>query len=365
MVTRADLEYEQPKMDSAAETYGSIDWGGNLLFAPGAKDYNKQIEKATRQLQDTQSDIAWENYEGAQGAADKNQGLWDTYANQLAPQLGGFYGDVKGRDRATTDQYVDAMGQWTNPADLFKDPAFMQYVGDAKNHAFRSDAAKSAQTDALSQLKGQTGLKETAQEKLMREMARRHQEQNERGNREAMNQNLKARGAYGSGAEILGNLMSAQGTGQQRSLENMQANANAQQRAMAALGQYTQAGAQLGSQDLQEGQMANQMDQFNNTLQQQYNNFKGQQQIGATNAGNTEQRTRATGVANAQLGQTGRERQDFGAEQGYRRDLASGGIDVGTNNQKMKTDAGGALSGELGKQVATLQSQAKDEGIFG
>jgi hypothetical protein len=257
------------------------------------------------------------------------------------------------------------MGNWQNPADLFKDPNFMSYVGDAQNHAFRSGEAKNAQSSALGQLGALTDTKETAQERLMREMARRQQEQNERGNREALNQGLKARGAYGSGAELLGNAMSQQGTGQQRSLENMQANAGAQARAMQALGQYTAAGQAMGAQDLQEGSLANAMDQFNNQLHQQYNNFKGQQQIGAVNAGNTEQRTRATGVANAQLGETGRERGDFTSANDIKSGLATGTMGTNTAGQTLQSGAATDLSKELGTEASTLESKAKDTGFLG
>jgi hypothetical protein len=357
--------YAQPKMDKAAETYGKFDLGGNLLFAPGAADYNRQIDDSVRDIQGTQSDIAWENYNGANDVANENKGIWGDYASGISGKIDPFFRGVGKQDQATTDQYVGAMGQWQNPADLFKDPKFMSYVGDAQNHAFRSGQAKDAQSSALGQLSALTGTKETAQERLMREMARRKQEQNERGNREALASSLKARGGYGSGAEILGNAMSQQGTGEQRSLENMQANAGAQQRAMAALGQYTAAGQAMGAQDLQEGAYANAMDQFNNNLQQQYNNFKGQQQIGAVNAGNTEQRTRATDVANAQLGNTGRQRADFGTADTMKHGLATGGMDVNTAGQSLKSGAGGDLSKQLGTEASTLESRKKDEGFFG
>jgi hypothetical protein len=358
-------EYAQPKANKAAETYGKFDLGGNLLFNPGAAEWNQQIDNTVRDIQGTQADIAWENYDDANRVAGENADIWSDYATGAKGKIDPFFSGVGERDKATTGEYVDAMGKWTNPADLFKDPKFMQYVGDAQNHAFRSGQAKDAQSSALGQLGALTSTKETAQERLMREMARRKQEQNERGNREALNASLKARGAYGSGAEILGNAMSQQGTGEQRSEENMRANAGAQARAMAALGQYTAAGQAMGAQDLQEGQYANAMDQFNNNLEQQYNNFKGQQQIGATNSGNQQQMARATGVANAKYGQTGRERGDFATADSMKQGLAKGSMDVGTAGQAMKQGAGGALDKHLGTEVATLESKAKDEGFFG
>jgi hypothetical protein len=357
--------YAQPKMDSAADTYSKIDWGGNLLFAPGAADYNKQIDNAVRDIQGTQADIAWENYDNANRVAGENTDTWGNYAKGIEGKISPFFQGVGAKDQAATDQFVDAMGKWQNPADLFKDPNFMSYVGDAQNHAFRSGEAKNAQSSALGQLGALTGTKETAQERLMREMARRKQEQNERGNREALASSLKARGGYGSGAEILGNAMSQQGTGEQRSLENMQANAGAQQRAMAALGQYTAAGQAMGAQDLQEGSLANAMDQFNNNLHQQYNNFRGQQQVGAVNSGNQQQMARATGVANAQFGNTGRQRSDFATEDAMKQGLAKGTMGTNTEGAQLQTGAGEGLSKQLGTEASTLESKRKDEGFFG
>lgn len=363
MVTR-NTSRTVPKMDPDAQTMADIDPVGDWIWGYGASGYNKQIADLVRELQGTQEDIAWENYDSAQDVANDNLDTWGDYADYMKGVLPGFYEGVGKRDAAATDEYVGALGDWTNPADLFSDPNFMKYVGDAKNHAFRSDAAKEAQLGALGQLKSLTDTKETPQERLMREMARREMEQNMRGDREALARDLKARGAYGSGAEILGGLMSQQEHAQRRSLENMQANANAQSRAMAALGQYSQTAQGVGAQDLQEGAYANAMDQFNNTLEQQYNNFRGAQQVAATNAGNQEGRARATDTYGARTGQTARERSDFGAMTGTQGALAKGTIGNRTDQQKLVSDAGAVLSGELGKQAASAEAQAKDEGLF-
>ncbi len=135
------------------------------------------------------------------------------------------------------------------------------YTGPSK--AKRSKADLAAQKQAQGKLWGLTDTKETAEEKLMRELARRSMEADLRGQREAQAQNLKERGVYGSGAEVAGFLGTQQELAQRRALEEMKANQNAQQRALAALGQYQTGAFKAGDQSIAEGTQQNLTEQFN------------------------------------------------------------------------------------------------------
>jgi hypothetical protein len=170
--------------------------------------------------------------------------------------------------------------QLKSKLDAIQDPEAKAALAPVVNAAFRSDATKASQQDALSKLNALTGIKETAEERLMREVARRNQENQMGAQRKATMANLAARGQLGSGAELANMLGAQASTSSNRVLEEMSANANAQKRAIDALGKYGDMGLQLGNQDITEGAQANQTNQFNNNLTEQHNQFvtKNQQQ---------------------------------------------------------------------------------------
>jgi hypothetical protein len=72
----------------------------------------------------------------------------------------------------------------------------------------------------------------------MYEMSRRQQEQDESAVRSALDTQMQRRGAFSSGSAIARSALGAQQTSQNRMLQDMQANAMAQQRAMQALQGY-------------------------------------------------------------------------------------------------------------------------------
>lgn len=160
-----------------------------------------------------------------------------------------------------------------------KDPDAVGYVGDITSEAIVSDAAKAAQKFAMDKLQANTDVKETAEEKLMRELARRKMEGQMKGDRDAMAQSLKSRGVYGSGAELASQLGAQSETANRRAFEELAAQANAQQRAMNALKNYSDAGFALGAQDLGQGRMHDIVNQTNQQLKQQGEQFKAKQQI--------------------------------------------------------------------------------------
>lgn len=98
--------------------------------------------------------------------------------------------------------------------------------------------AYAAAVDARNQLKTLTNPQVTAQEKLMYELSRQQQEQDERGTREALQTDAQRRGVSGVGTEIARSALGAQQTSRNRMLQDMQANAQAQSRAMDALQGY-------------------------------------------------------------------------------------------------------------------------------
>lgn len=131
------------------------------------------------------------------------------------------------------------------------------------NAAFRKEETLKQQQQSQDKLWGLTDVQETAQERLMREMARRSMETDLRAQREAQAQNLKERGVYGSGAELAGFLGAQQELAQRRSLEEMAASKNAQERAIQALGKFGEHAVSIGNQDIAEGTQENLHNQFN------------------------------------------------------------------------------------------------------
>ncbi len=166
--------------------------------------------------------------------------------------------------------------------------------------------ARNAQKQAMDKTFALTDTKETAEEKFMREMARRNMETDLRGQREAQASNLRTRGAYGSGAELAGFLGSQQELAQRRSLEEMGANANAAQRSLKAIGQYSDQGFQLGQQDLQQGGLQDVNSRFNSDSQQNFQKHKTKTQQEENQA----ESTRIATKADASTGLSDREAND-------------------------------------------------------
>jgi hypothetical protein len=183
---------------------------------------------------------------------------------------GGTPGLVGGFDTAEKGQLA-AEKQLEDALNGIQDPNLAKYVGDVQSQANVSDRARDATSSALQQLSALTNPQETAQEKLIRENARRNMENQMKSDRDAMAQSLKQRGAYGSGAELARQLDTQQEAASRRALEEMGANAGASQRAMQALGQFSDLGVALGNQDLQGGHMRDLVNQANQQMQEQHN----------------------------------------------------------------------------------------------
>lgn len=180
----------------------------------------------------------------ANGSLDQTSRAAQAYANAQ---------DVANQNRAARD--LEAAGQGSLNVDLgnireldkLRDPdtiGGMQALLDAAYgskdiHVGQEDPeAYAAAVDARNQLKALTSPTVTAQEKLMYELSRQQQEQDERGVREALETDAARRGVSGIGTTIARQGIAAQQTSRNRMLQDMQANAQAQARAMDALQGY-------------------------------------------------------------------------------------------------------------------------------
>jgi len=135
--------------------------------------------------------------------------------------------------------------------------------GSKDIHVGQEDpGAYAAAVDARNQLKALTNPQVTAQEKLIYELSRQQQEQDERGMREALETDAARRGTSGIGTTIARSALGAQQTSRNRMLQDMQAGAQAQARAMDALQGYGTISTNMSAQANQIAGM-NQQTQMN------------------------------------------------------------------------------------------------------
>lgn len=221
-----------------------------------------------------------------QDRSEKWQKDWEDFNNQWT--LPKAYAETEAEHSKSVDDFVkDIEG--------IKDAPLAGYVGDIQSDATVSPETLARQNESLDKLRANTDVKETAEERLMRELARRKMEGQMKGDRDAMAQSLKARGVYGSGAELASQLGSQSETASRRALEELAAQANAQQRAMQALGHYSLATDARGKQDLEQGRLHDIVNQSNQALRQQGDQFKARQQADQ----NRDRVTRGTTVLGA------------------------------------------------------------------
>lgn len=225
------------------------------------------------------------------------------------------------------------------------------------NKQYVSDAAKAAQKTAMDKTLALTDTKETAAEKLMREMARREQEQNLRSQSEAQANQLRSRGAYGSGAEIAGFLGNQQEQAQRRSLEEMQANANAQQRAMSALSAYGNQSFQLGQQDQASGALQDANSRFNSQSQQQWQQFKTKTQQQENDAA----AKRAASTLDAKNAQENVARGDIAQVADRQAQIAGLKTGANTTGAELSGQATGMISGAYNTDAANHAAKANND----
>ena len=149
--------------------------------------------------------------------------------------------------RASGNGALNVNLQSIRELDKLRDPTQIEGMRDLRDiYAGKLDVkpgdldpeAYAAAVDARNQLKGLTTPTVTAAERLMYEMSRQQQEQDESAVRAALDSQAQRRGSYSSGSSIARSALGAQQTSKNRMLQDMQANAMAQQRAMQALQGY-------------------------------------------------------------------------------------------------------------------------------
>lgn len=152
--------------------------------------------------------------------------------------------------------------------------------------------AYAAAVAAREKLWGLTDPSVTAQEKLMFEIQRQQQEQDEGGLRAALQTDAQRRGSYGVGSEIARSALGAQQTSRNRMLQDMQALAMAQARSMDALQGHgtlsTNMTAQANQIALQNAQ--NQLGALSQYTDVHANSANVLGQLGAANATNNANR---------------------------------------------------------------------------
>lgn len=308
-------EFYQPITGNAdAEKMRQIDPIGSAVFGWGNNAWNRQINNTINDIGQERAQLNQEDLANIEKTTAANQQAWQGAGTDIfgpnGQALDDFYSGVEGKDQSALGDLLQGLGNYKDSANLFNDPSFFGDVGDVRNELSIDPTTMAAQKSALGQYAALTTPQETGAEQLMRLQAERQQEQNEAGDRAAEAASLKARGVYGSGDELVSALMSQSNNAQMRSMANAQANAQAQQRAMSALGSYSDLANTLHGQQDTEGQIANQVNEFNNTVNQNTANQRAQSQIAATQAGQNAFQSRAQAGFNASQDVNNQARQD-------------------------------------------------------
>lgn len=218
-------------------------------------------------------------------------------------------------------------------------------------------STRQAQLSALGQMgdiADHRGLDDQARSAMFE--SQRDSAANEQAQRGALMNDLQARGMGGSGAAISGLLANEQGGANRDATAAHYAAANAQGRALAALGTYGEMAAGLHHQDYNEAaQRAGANDTFaldNANFQQQANTFNAQQTNNRYNA----QLQRLAGLSNARNQLAGGDAQDKANKAGTGAAIGTGigaigniwGPAVGAGTMAAGSAIGGYVGGKYG-----------------
>lgn len=214
------------------------------------------------------------DWEKEHDAEDVRQTNADTFAAVDSSQLENAIAAAQTGNKDAVEKLNELLGN-------IKDPELQDYVGDYVSQAASAAADPrdiEAQQRQLSKFESLSDPRITAEEKLMMELARRQTESDLRGQRGAIANNLQARGVYGSGAEITQNAMAQQEAASRQALEMLGAQANAQKRAMEALGGAADLSSSMRGASAQESQFrgsaADRAAEFNKGFKQRWNEYK-------------------------------------------------------------------------------------------
>lgn len=341
--------------DPNAQKFREIDPIGAGVFGWGNTAWNNEIQRKNAKLMALKAQIGEERFNTIKQAVDANGGDWSQLGIDINGEDGNKldqqYGAIEGSDQGSLKDLLGSLGNYQNSADFFKDPNFMGDVGDIQGYQGPSTATLGAQKDALQQFKNLSSPTETAQEKLIRMMANRDMEAHLAGDRDALAHSLKARGVYGSGDELVGNMMSQGQAADRAALSNATANAQASQRAMSALGSYSDLAGSMRGQEMNEGSLAQDAAKFNNSANQAQVNARAGAQVGATQQGQTDLANRASTGFKGSMDVNNAVRSDIPAVNTAKTNYVTG-------NTANTTAGANLMTGAYDKQVADV-----DQGI--
>jgi len=342
--------------DSLEGSIGKYDLGGNLLFDYGGGALNNAIDRRNAKLQKIKSQITSEQYNRLKAAVSSNSADWDKLTKSIlgadGEKLNDFYQGVEASDQSNLDAYKGAMGDYSKVEDLFSNPNFYGDVGDVSNAAKPTDATVQEQRGMLAKMKSLSDPTETAAERFQRLMAQKTADANMKGARDSIAENLKARGVYGSGAEVVQNMMSQADEANRRYMANLAADAQAQQRATQMLGMGSDLATKMRGAETQEGALANQVNMFNNQVNQNLMNTRSGAQIQGHEFDTGEQGRRATSTLQAETGLNTNLRGDLGAKNSATIGLTQGGIANRNAGTGMLNDADKVFTDDIDKDIA-------------
>lgn len=228
-----------------------------------------------------------------------------------------------------------------SPEDI---PTYLQQAS-AMNGISTDPRMREAQFDALASLQdisdqgGFTGIDRANLGRIATEEGTRS-----RGARDAILQNMEARGMGGSGASLLAQLQNAQDSASREYQRDLDVSAMAQQRALESLMQAGQMGGQMQAQDFnQQAQIAQQNDAISRFNAQNQQNVAAQN-VGTRNLAQAQNLQERQRIADANMGTRNQQQQ-------YNKGLPQQQF---SNAMAKAGAAGGALS-QMGSNVMSGQ----------
>lgn len=274
----------------------------------------------------------------------EQEALWDDYGKSV-----GTYeqrlNEILGNQQGALDQLAGSLGRYKSIEDLIsRNPLEL-----AKHDA----ASRGKENVNLARIGALTGIKETAEEKAMRRNARDELQTQLRGAREGRANELRSRGVYGGGAELVQALAAEEEAAKRQSREDINAQANAQKRALGALGAYQQGAAAMSQAD-------DLLNRFNASLKAQRTTDLGN----ARGADNTAQQSRASTLYNANTGTNQLATGNASAVQGQKLATTQGKAGAKQNTGNQILELGKMKYNDLGGQRAEAYANQKPGGLL-
>lgn len=328
------LSQETPTGDADAHSMSQIDPLGSSVFGWGDASRNKAIRERISQIDAMQGQISAEMRKRLLDAVQSNSADWNKLTDSIlgpdGQKLHDQYQGLEGSDASALSDLKGEFGKYQNVQDLFSNPNFYGDVGDVTNQAKPADATVQQQRQNLAKYNTLSNTQETAAERFQRLMAQKTADANMKGARDTIAQDLKARGVYGSGAEVVQNMMSQADEANRRYMANLAADAQAQQRAMQALGAGSDLATKMRGQETDEGKFATQTSMFNNQVNQNLMNTRSGAQQTAVGNDNNERNRMATSTYQGATGNNRATRGDIASEIGTQTGLTQGGNAIRT-----------------------------------